>query len=224
MDFIPENQDYRAFTAVMGPEIYWEAGNYNLFMMCEKPEAAAFRPLAAGFTFRLVRPEELELWKAAAVEAPFIPDVSAYFNRVYAGRQEEFFRQAYFLCDGSGRPSATGLLWKAWGKVSSLGWIRTLPAYEGRGIGRMLLSALLERAEYPLFLHTQPTSARAIKLYSDFGFRLLTDPVVGERENDLQKSLPLLQRVLPEGDFAALRTAGAPEWFLEAARSGPSEL
>ena len=116
MDFIPENQDYRAFTAVMEPEIYWKAGNYNLFMICEKPEAAAFRPLAAGFTFRLVRPEELDLWKATAVEAPFIPDVSAYFNRVYAGRQEEFFRQAYFLCDGSGRPSATGLLWKAWGE------------------------------------------------------------------------------------------------------------
>lgn len=224
MGFVPENQDYRSFTAVMGSEAYWEAGNYNLFMMCEKPETAAFRPLGAGFTFRPVRPEELGLWKEPAVEAPFIPDVSAYFDRVYAGRQAEFFRQAYFLCGGSGQPAATGLLWKAWGKVSSLGWIRTLPVYEGQGVGRMLLSALLERAEYPLFLHTQPTSARAIKLYSDFGFRLLTAPVVGDRENDLGKSLPLLQKVLPEKAFASLRTAEAPGWFLEAARSGPSEL
>ena len=92
MGFVPENQDYRSFTAVMGPEAYWEAGNYNLFMMCEKPDTAAFRPLGAGFTFRPVRPEELGLWKETAAEPPFIPDVSAYFDRVYAGRQADFFR------------------------------------------------------------------------------------------------------------------------------------
>ena len=31
-------------------------------------------------------------------------------------------------------------------------------------------------------LHTHPSSYRAIKLYSDMGFKLLTDPIIGTRQ------------------------------------------
>ena len=54
-----------------------------------------------------------------------------------------------------------------------------LNEYEGKGIGRALLSYVMQslpQNEYPVFLHTHPASFRAIKLYSDMGFKLLTDP------------------------------------------------
>ena len=52
-------------------------------------------------------------------------------------------------------------------------------ANEGKGLGRALLTEILKNAGLPIYLHTQPTPARAIKLYSDFGFKLTTDPIIG---------------------------------------------
>ena len=77
------------------------------------------------------------------------------------------------------------------------------PEYEGRGIGRGLFSELLKNAEYPIYVHTHPIASSAIKLYSDFGFKFITDPVVGYRENNLKDSLPYLKEVLPARDLHA---------------------
>ena len=94
-----------------------------------------------------------------------------------------------------------------------------MPEYEGNGLGRALLSRVLQDAEYPVYLHAQPTSVRAIKLYSDFGFRLITDPMIGFRENNLTESLPVLKEIMAAADYAALQTVAANPAFLAAARS-----
>ena len=75
--------------------------------------------------------------------------------------------------------------------------------------------------DYPVYLHTQPGSYRAIKLYTDFGFALLTDQQVGFRENELEIGLPYLKEKMPEADFARLRFESAPEDFLQAVKSSP---
>ncbi|MCL2699925.1 MAG: GNAT family N-acetyltransferase, partial [Defluviitaleaceae bacterium] len=69
------------------------------------------------------------------------------------------------------------------------------------------------------YLHTQPTSARAIKLYSDFGFKLITDPAIGHRKNYLAESLPYLEKVLPENDYAGLQFTEANDTLIKASRS-----
>ena len=91
------------------------------------------------------------------------------------------------------------------------------PEYEGRGIGRGLFSEIMRTAEYPVYVHTHPIANRAIKLYSDFGFKLITDPVVGYRQNDLHESLPYLKEALPAKDFENLQTTEANPELLEAA-------
>ena len=89
----------------------------------------------------------------------------------------------------------------------------------GKGLGRALLGEILKDAEYPVYLHTQPTSARAVKLYSDFGFKLITDPIIGQRKNDLTESLPYLQKVLPQSVYAGLQYTKTNDALLEAAAS-----
>ena len=74
----------------------------------------------------------------------------------------------------------------------------------------------VDAREFPVFLHTQLGSYRAIKLYSDFGFALLTDDIIGLRENHLQRCLPILQEYMPHKDFEKLSFAKAPKFFLEA--------
>ena len=101
---------------------------------------------------------------------------------------------------------------------NTIGWFRVLSEYEGQGLGRAILSEILKDAQYPIYLHTQPTSARAIKLYSDFGFKLITNQV-GYRNNDLTESLPYLQKILPEDDYKKLQFTEANDELIKAALS-----
>ena len=71
--------------------------------------------------------------------------------------------------------------------------------------------------DMPVCLHTQPSSYRAIKLYTDFGFKFITDPAVGARVNDLERALPALKQVMPAQAYAALGFARAPKALLDAA-------
>lgn len=196
--------------------------DYNLFMMCPALDRAALRPLPAGFALRTCRPEELDLWKAIHFDDEETTRanhdyMTGFFDRVYAPQGDLFYKTCLFVCDGD-RPIGTCFAWQAYGRVTTIHWFKVLPDYEGRGIGRALLSAVMEGIQpqdYPIFLHTQPASFRAIKLYADFGFCLLADPFIGTRSNDLMRSLPILRQRMPAADYARLRVMAATPQFLE---------
>lgn len=198
----------------------------NIFMMCQKPNPDAAAPLPKGITLRPCRKEELDLWKAihfddeetARAQQGYM---TQFFQQVYAPKGDLFFDACLFACNERDEPVGTGFLWRAYDAFWSLHWFKVKKEYEGRGIGRGLLTALLfsPQAEYPIFLHTQPGSFRAIKLYTDFGFSLLTGCPVGMRLNDLRASLPALKAWMTPEAFANLRFAPAPPDFLAAAAS-----
>ena len=142
--------------------------------------------------------------------------VSDYYDKFYAQHKDEFFKRCTFVCDPDGKPVATCFIWRSYGKINTVSWFRTLPDYEGRGLGRALLGKVMKDTDYPIYVHTHPTGARAVKLYYDFGFKLITDPVVGYRKNNLAESLPILKNFLPETDYSKLHTVKADVAFLEA--------
>lgn len=201
-----------------------EIPDKNLFMICRALNRNALRPLPAGYHVRTCRREELALWKAIHFDVPataaeYEPYMTDFFARAYAGKGDLFFETCRFVCDDADRPIGTAFIWKAYDLFQSVHWFKVIQAYEGRGIGRALLSTVmaeLDATAYPVYLHTQPASYRAIKLYSDFGFKLLSDPVIGYRSNDLAESLPILQRYMPPADFAQLQMTTAPADFLQA--------
>lgn len=215
------SKDREAFIQKGAGDSFESAGNYNLFMQCGEPPASAFRGLPAdySFRFRLCRRNELEVWKRVVAEEQYVDYVSEYYAKVYAPHEDEFFRRCLFVCNEKDMPVASTFIWRSYGQVNTVGWFRVLPEYEGKGIGRAILSEILKNAEFPVYLHTQPTSARAIKLYSDFGFKLITDPKVGYRRNELSESLPFLEKVMPEKDYKNLRFTKANAELLKAALS-----
>ena len=215
-----KSQDYYAFEAAGLADVYETVGGYHLFMMCEAPNTAAFRDVPTGYTARLCRPDELEAWKRVAADEAYVDYVTDYFNRQYAARKDEFFRHCTFVCDENDKPVATSMICRSYGQINNIGWTRTLPQYEGKGLGRALLSKIMADAEYPIYLHTQPSSIRAVKLYSDFGFKLLTNKVIGYRQNDLAKSLPYMKQVMPPADFGRLQFTEAGEDLHKAALMG----
>jgi len=200
-------------------DAYETIGNYNLFMVCETPDAGAFRGLPGGYLFRLCGRGELEAWKRIVVKEQYVSFVSEFYNKVYSKEEDAFFRRCTFVCETGGAPVASCFLWRAYGTIDTVAWFRVLPAHEGKGLGRALLSEILKTADCPVYLHTQPTSICAIKLYSDFGFKLITNPVIGYRKNDLAKSLPYMKKAMPEADYAKLQFAEVDDTLHKAALS-----
>jgi len=203
-------------------------------MMCPALNPSACRELPQGFHFRMCRPDELETWKAMLLDFPHTPEIhdeymqvmTDYFNDVYAEKSDLFFQKCLLVCDENDTPVGRGFIWKAYDKINTIHWYKVLKEYENRGIGRAILTAIMKDLadeEYPVFLHTHPSSFRAIKLYSDFGFRLISNPVVGYRNNDLEECLPILEKFMPKSDFDKLKIVAAPQYFLEAAASSEIE-
>ena len=152
----------------------------------------------------------------AATAQEYEPFMTDFFHTTYGSKEDLFFEATKFVCDKEDRPIATCALWKAYDEFYSIHWFKVLPEYEGLGIGRALLSIIMKDlpAEYyPIYLHTQPGSYRAIKLYSDFGFCLLSNETLGSRQNDLEACLPILEKYMPPKDFKNLKIAKAPDSF-----------
>ena len=207
--------------------------DYNLFMMCESLETSALSKIPRGFHSRYCRSDEIDLW----LEFPFDHShevdthkrfMVSFFERVYKPRQGDFLKSCLFLCDSEDVPVATCFLWNSYEKINTIHWLKVRKDWEGRGLGRAVLSLVLEDTvseDYPIYLHTQPGSFRAIKLYLDFGFRFIDDPMIGDRPNQFKQSLAYLRKNIPEHFLVnKLDTVSAPIALLDAANSGPFEF
>lgn len=201
-----------------------EIPDKNIFMICAALNRGALSELPAGYMVRNCRPDELDIWKAMPFDEAGLTEeydrfMTDFFNTTYGGKEEMFFAKTLFVCDAHDKPVATCLLWKAYDEFNTIHWFKVLTEYEGRGLGRALLSIImrdLKRSDYPVYLHTQPGSFRAIKLYSDFGFSLLSGEKFGSRKNDLDECLPILKEFMPEKYFQNLKIAKAPKEFEKA--------
>lgn len=201
-----------------------EIPDKNIFMICEALNPDALSELPVGYSVRNCRRDELGIWKAMPFDEAGLTEeydrfMTDFFNTTYGGKEELFFAKTLFVCDKDDKPVATCLLWKAYDEFNTIHWFKVLKEYEGRGLGRALLSIImrdLKPADYPVYLHTQPGSFRAIRLYSDFGFALLSGEKFGARKNDLDECLPILKEFMPEKYFQNLKITGAPREFAEA--------
>lgn len=58
-----------------------------------------------------------------------------------------------------------------------------------------------------IYLHTQPSSYRAIKLYHDFGFRITVEDCYGDAQNDYSEAMKVLKVVMDEDVFDKIRNS-----------------
>lgn len=199
-----------------------EIPDYNIFMMCEQLNKGALSQLPASYHFRNCRPDEMETWKAFPFDSETVPaEYEDFMNQIihdsYSSNMAAFFHNTIFVCNEADTPIATCSHWKAYGKFNSIHWLKTLKCYEGLGLGRALLSEIMRQfgaPDYPIYIHTQPGSFRAVKLYADFGFKLLRGGKIGHRMNELEKCLPILREFIPAKDFATLEIIATPESFI----------
>ena len=199
----------------------------NIFMMCDRLNEDALSDLPSGYHIRNCRPDELELW----MEFPFDNQedkinykdfMKNYYNNVYKKQEDEFYKRCLFICDKNDKPITTCFIWKAYGRINTMHWFKTLKEYENKGLGRALLSYImkpLKDNDYPIYLHTQPGSFRAIGLYSDFGFKIVTNKTIGYKNNDYEECIPILKEFMRKDRFDKLEFILAPKEFDESAKT-----
>jgi ribosomal protein S18 acetylase RimI-like enzyme len=207
-----------------------EIPDYNIFMMCEQLNEKALIQINKDYYLRNCKPSELDIWKSFPFDSidlakDYEDFMTQYFIETYGNNENLFFENTFFICDKNDNPIATCSTWKAYNKFNTIQWFKTLKSYEGKGIGRALFSLIMKRFDkddYPIFLHTQPSSYRAIKLYSDFGFCILSDTQIGNRKNDLEISLPIFKEFMPKIEFDKLKIITAPNSFIQSLQNETS--
>lgn len=193
----------------------------NLFMVANNINKNAFCDLPQGFHIRNLKVSELDYWKSMPFDGDYKQEykqfMDNYFNDVYKARESEFFKNCKVVCNDKNEIVSTCFLWKVFDNIITVHWFKTLKEYEGKKIGRALLSYLfknVKRADFPILLHTQAGSFRAVKLYGDFGFQLVTNKKVGNRDNHLEFAKNYLKKVMPSDFYNNLKYIELDNEFL----------
>ena len=136
-------------------------------------------PLPEGYGLRTFRPGDERAWariecrvEEFATEAEALQRFAAFFRNDVAA----LATRCFFLTDAKGEPIGTASAW--WGELDGeprgeVSWVGIVPAHQGKGLAKPLLSAVLHRLAQDherAYLGTQTISYRAVDLYLNYGF------------------------------------------------------
>ena len=174
---------------------------YNIIMRCDR-----FDPLpesAQGITVRNYQEGDEKHW--AEIECSIgdfssVDEAERYFITHYT---DEIYNRCFFAMDKAKNVIGTCIAWhdlKDNETVSSLHWLAVAPKYQGSGAGKALLNAVMnyycQNHLMPVYLHTQPWSYKAIKLYLSAGFKIMKTDTFADYTNEYNEAISVLKNYL----------------------------
>jgi GNAT superfamily N-acetyltransferase len=132
-----------------------------------------------GFRIRTFEPGDDEAWVRIEAAAGAFPDEQVarrHFATEFASVQERLPGRMLFLEHETAGPIGTTTAWDgefAGELRGRIHWVGIVPAFQGRGLSKPLMSAALMRLARDYrraYLTTETTSYRGINLYLGFGF------------------------------------------------------
>lgn len=129
-------------------------------------------------------------------------EVFAYFNERFYDLKE--LEKRIFFIKVNNEYVGTCMAWQKEDegrKISVLHWLAVKKAHQHKGYARVLITHCIQcfmafnEAEH-IYLHTQPYSYRAIKLYYDFGFRLTKKDCYKGAKNENAAALTILKEYM----------------------------
>lgn len=179
----------------------------NILMRCDEYQATPIK-LPDGFRFRGYKAGDEHIWAKFEIEIEDFDtydNAVAYFQRKYLSNPEELQKRLICVESEDGTPAGMVIAWfdkNGDDTISTVHWLVTSPAFQGLGIGKALVQKLLETfyelKAYPVYLHTQPWSYAAIKIYSSLGFKMLRSESILNYENQYSLAIEELKKHLPQ--------------------------
>lgn len=135
--------------------------------------------LPASYTIRWYQPGDEVHWLRIHLEADEYNHITpALFEREFGTDPILLAARQAYLCDRQGKPIGTASAWfkdnykgQSYGRVH---WVAILPAMQGRGLAKPLMSAVCRRlrelGHERAYLDTSAARLPAINLYLKFGF------------------------------------------------------
>lgn len=172
--------------------------NIPLCMIRQNLDDIPHYKLPVGFTLRAYQPGDEAAWLSIHLEADKhnVITVDTYSEQFGADSQTLAERQ-FYLCDDAGQAIGTATAWfntyrgEIYGRVH---WVAIVPAMQGRGLARPLLSAVCQRmrelGHRRAYLTTESARLPAINLYLRYGF---TPDIRSEQEAQVWQTLGLCQ-------------------------------
>jgi len=186
----------------------------NIIMRAERFDPGLAVRIPEGYTLKRYEKGDEAHWaqiETSVGEFDSEREAHAYFTSGYLCDLPALKRRCLFVLGPDGRYAGTCTAWrdrKGEDTVGSLHWLAVSPEWQGRGLGKLLIYQTLllfrENDEFPVYLHTQTWSHKAILLYSHFGFRLLKSETFSNCKNDYEDAVEVLKGVLKPKDLQFL--------------------
>ena len=140
-----------------------------------------------------------------------LEEAQNYFVKSYTQNQEALLRNVRFLLNEDNTVIGSCIAWhdkRIDSFVASLHWLIVNEKYQGMGLGKALccetMNIFEEQGQFPVYIHTQPWSYKAIFLYLSLGFKLQKTDTFSHYTNEYHKAMATLKRVVTDEQFVLL--------------------
>lgn len=139
-----------------------------------------------------------------------VTEAEKYFVETYL-QNPELYSNILFVLNKENDVVGSCIAWqdmKGTYSVSSLHWLVVHEQYQGIGLGRALGTAVMNlyanQGAFPVYIHTQPWSWKAILLYLSLGFKLQQTDTFSHYVNEYEKAITELRRIVTKEQYALL--------------------
>ncbi|BCN30895.1 GNAT family N-acetyltransferase [Anaeromicropila herbilytica] len=191
----------------------------SIFMRCDEVNKDAYRTVPSLVSIERYKSGMEKIWADIQKASGEFPEssneeVTSYFINRFGSESISLTERCFFLKDNkSEKYFGTCMAWekkKDDKVIPVLHWLAVDSEYCGKGYARVLITKVMKFFEInnyneTVFLHTQPKSFKAIKLYSDFGFCLTAKDVYGIAANESEESISLLEKYMKDETILVLK-------------------
>lgn len=189
---------------------------YNTILRCDRYLSAA-PVLHNGYQFRMYQNGDERKWAQLEYEIgdfDSVEEAEQYFISTYCSNKTlDITKRCVFAVNEKNEIVGSCIAWKDLRNdtlVASLHWLVVSTQHQGKGIGKALcqkaMQIFLENDEFPVYIHTQPWSYKAIILYVRQGFKIQKTDTFSQYENQFDFAMNTLKKILPEDQYNILVT------------------
>ena len=179
---------------------------YNTILRCDR-YLTTTPVLHNGYEFRMYQDGDERKWAQLEYEIgdfDSVDEAEQYFISTYCSKKAlDITERCVFVVNEKNEIVGSCIAWKELRNdilVASLHWLVVSPQYQGKGIGKALCQKVMQifvvNDEFPVYIHTQPWSYKAIILYVRQGFKIQKTDSFSQYENQFNFAMNTLKKIL----------------------------